>query len=804
MERQLALEERMRTDGIELVKTRTQNANEKGRGETNSYAKRLMAVCIEPFIEAIDKCLESAPKRGVNGKYYRFLSLLSSAHLAHITLTDACSSSMMAEPPALTLVAAKIGMHVEDEVRFGRFREQNPKYVQEILDDFKRKGTQNYRYMHRVLTHKANHIGDGWTEWTNQEKTQTGMILINLLASTSSVFILRKHSKLIKGKQRMQWVIDYTEETREWIKEYVEQVGELMPLKLPCLIEPDDWVDIFNGGYYTPHMRITTRFVKFHSKAHGKYLKQRDMQVPMRACNAIQRTPWRVNTKVLGVLAEVWRKGLGCGLPPAQPLEIPKSPIKAGADIKNLSEAEQSAFFNWKHEARWIHTEERKRIGKACQLSNTMRLAREFSTEASIYFPTQADFRGRLYAVTAGLSPQGPNFGKGVLEFADGMPLGDGEKWWWIHGANVLGNDKVSFDARQHYMQENVDEWCRVAEDPLSHREVWGNADKPWQFLAWCFEVRDFCNAGGSFKSFLPMAQDGSCNGLQHFSAMLHDPVGGAATNLCDGDVPSDIYQRVADVVLQKLLLDGSPAAQQWLNFGIGRKLVKKPVMTMPYGSTRQTCTTSLVEHILSTSKDAFEKPFEAALFLTPIVWDSIGEVVIAARQAMDWLRAVGYEVAKAGMPMCWTSPAGFPVYQLVNKYAVSQIRTVLMGNAARVIIPNEALATVDTNRMRNSSSPNFAHSCDAAHLMLTMDAAQKAGIRHFACIHDDYGTHAYHTEEFNTIIREQFYNMYSGECVLARLKYELEWNSELDLPEVPPHGTLDLTGVLTSKYFFS
>jgi DNA-directed RNA polymerase len=53
--------------------------------------------------------------------------------------------------------------------------------------------------------------------------------------------------------------------------------------------------------------------------------------------------------------------------------------------------------------------------------------------------------------------------------------------------------------------------------------------------------------------SGLPVAQDGSCNGLQHFSALLRDEIGGKAVNLIPGDVPEDVYQRIADKVLSKL-----------------------------------------------------------------------------------------------------------------------------------------------------------------------------------------------------------------------------------------------------------
>src|SRR5690606_26884152 len=125
---------------------------------------------------------------------------------------------------------------------------------------------------------------------------------------------------------------------------------------------------------------------------------------------------------------------------------------------------------------------------------------------------------------------------------------------------------------------------------------------KPWQFLAFLFEYAEAMATGSpeDYVSYLPVGLDGSCNGLQNFSAMLRDPVGGKATNLIPGDKPNDIYAQVAAVCKSKLegllLKPAYPVtdtetsheyARRWLSFGIDRKVAKRPVMTLPYGSTR-------------------------------------------------------------------------------------------------------------------------------------------------------------------------------------------------------------------------
>ncbi|MFO7945906.1 MAG: DNA-directed RNA polymerase, partial [Armatimonadota bacterium] len=101
----------------------------------------------------------------------------------------------------------------------------------------------------------------------------------------------------------------------------------------------------------------------------------------------------------------------------------------------------------------------------------------------------------------------------------------------------------------------------------------------------------------------LPVAADGSCNGLQNFSALLRDKVGGKATNLLPTDIPEDIYSEVASVVTKKLkekALDPEDThAAEWLRIGVSRKITKKPVMTLPYGSTLSSCTESVEEWLM-------------------------------------------------------------------------------------------------------------------------------------------------------------------------------------------------------------
>ena len=56
--------------------------------------------------------------------------------------------------------------------------------------------------------------------------------------------------------------------------------------------------------------------------------------------------------------------------------------------------------------------------------------------------------------------------------------------------------------------------------------------------------------------------------------------------NLIPQDKPNDIYQAVADKVIEYVKADkDQPIAETWLRFGINRKIVKRNVMTYGYSS---------------------------------------------------------------------------------------------------------------------------------------------------------------------------------------------------------------------------
>ena len=85
-----------------------------------------------------------------------------------------------------------------------------------------------------------------------------------------------------------------------------------------------------------------------------------------------------------------------------------------------------------------------------------------------------------------------------------------------------------------------------------------------------------------AFESSLPVHQDGTCNGLQHYAALGGDAAGAAQVNLdvTGNDRPSDVYTFVATMVEAEIAKDkanGNEFAAE-LSGKIARKVVKQTV----------------------------------------------------------------------------------------------------------------------------------------------------------------------------------------------------------------------------------
>ncbi|KAJ3025401.1 DNA-directed RNA polymerase, partial [Rhizophlyctis rosea] len=373
--------------------------------------------------------------------------------------------------------------------------------------------------------------------------------------------------------------------------------------RLPMLVPPRPWLSWRKGGYLrhsSSMVRISPGVSKREAEA---YLDEADarnnLTTVMRSLDVLGSTGWVINESVYEVAARCWNEGVEIkGLPRDWSGEL-RHVEKPREEVEVMTQGERSEYWRQLRRAR---NENSKRISERAEASYRLEIARAFLGH-EIFFPHNLDFRGRAYPIPAHLNHMGNDLCRGLLTFSEKKPLGkDGVRWLKIHLANLSGNDKISFGDRVAFTEANLENVLDSAERPLDGTRWWmtvGGGEDPWQLLAACMELRNaLAYPGGAeaYPSSLPIHQDGTCNGLQHYAALGGDEIGAQQVNLktVEGsDKPGDVYTGVAEVLKGIVEEDakkaegeeGSEEAKMVLG-RVNRKLVKQTVMTNTYGVT--------------------------------------------------------------------------------------------------------------------------------------------------------------------------------------------------------------------------
>lgn len=814
---------------------------EAGQAGDTRVARPLLAEMLPKLSMKIIEFIASQQtgKPGKKASAYKFINGLDPDRIAFLALRTALNLSVASELQLVQLTEA-IGRDVEEEKRFGRIREQDEKaFKQRIAPEILKRSADHFKRAYaRAVEVSMKDAGDlgAWESWGSSNRVAVGLKLVELMIELGILVL----SDINPGNPRKHLkVISLSDEVSAWLKDRAQFLAGVNPIWAPCVVPPKPWTGIHRGAYWG-RGKSNPKFIRGLGKQARKRYFDVDLSNTMQAVNLIQATPWHVNAKVLEVAKAVaqWTHIKVDGM--ASPEVVPKPARLEGMDD------DEKVLKQWKREAAKTWRKERARRSRRMAMELTLEQAGRFVKYERIWFPYNLDFRSRVYAIPAALSPQGNDLAKGLLMLADPSPMGkDGEYWLRMHIANVAGLDKEPMDVRQKWTYDNEDLILEVANDPTVNTWWATEADSPFCFLAACLEFRNWKASHNpeEYRCGLPIAFDGSCSGIQHFSAMLRDEVGGAAVNLTPGERPSDIYRIVAEKVQAQVnhdLIHGSDNVQSsetcdetgeilertqygtkavahwWNKYGITRKVTKRSVMTLPYGSKEYGFADQLFEDIVMPAVDAqgehvFPNPAAASRYMAGLIWDALETTVVAAVGAMNWLQKAAGALASQNMPATWVTPVGFPVWQDYRKKTTKRVDTMICGSI-RLTMTVELTEQSEENELDrykqvNAISPNFVHSMDASHLMLTALAAAAQGVTHFAMIHDSFGTCPGNAGTMFRVVREVMVQTYRDNDVILGF-YEgfasdLTEKSADKIPALPPKGDLVLEDILESRYCF-
>lgn len=802
-EQQLQREIDMLQKGQELYKRamESKDATDLVPGQTLlNRALVPMVDAIEAMIERVEQGKAGRGRPALSVTYLRHLQPAAVAYIACRTILNAAGQADNRTKTAMT-----ISNRIEEAYRTDELMAEAPG----LGHYMGRKAAAWSTSFHRraIMRTGADIANVSGLDWEPKAKLNLGMKLIELFVECTGLIMIRT---LKRGTTNASVILDYTPETRDWLMSQHSRLELMDPKYQPMIVKPRPWTNPIDGGYLTSEVSRTVGLVSNASRGARDELFNQDLTAVYKAINAVQETAWQINPAVYNVLDVLWEQGGGvAGLPPCEPLPLPERPscMDSGIAFEDFTEEQKEVHGVWKREAAAVHGENASLMSKRISTSSKMGIAKSLLEEEEIYFPHHLDFRGRIYPTASGLSPQGDDVAKGLLRFAVGKPLGEnGAAWLLIHAANLFGVDKVSLEDRIAWAEENMASLIDSGLNPLDGERFWLEADSPFCALAVCAEIAGWSIQGDSYISHLPIAMDGTCSGLQHFSAMLADEIGGKAVNLVPADKPADIYTAVANHVEGQLLALTDLEALAWRG-NVTRKIVKRPAMTFAYSVTNRGMRDQILSELNKMGSEAFpgHDNFAMASYLTPLVMEAIRSTVVKAAEAMDWLKNT-VKPAVADGPVAWHTPDGFLVQQRYVKTQGKRFSLWYNGENIKVQLRVEGV-TQDRRRHSNAVAPNFVHSMDAAHLRMVVKELSEEGMTEFAMIHDSFGTHAATLDLMNEKIRSVFVKMYSEDVLgtfLEEIKAQASDEDMAELSTPPAKGNLDLNQIINSDFFFS
>lgn len=641
-------------------------------------------------------------------------------------------------------------------------------------------------------------------KWTPTQRLGIGTRLIQIVISCDIGFSL----SLQRDGKKTSYHVEIDQKTLDDIARLEEDESLLSPRFSPMTCPPVKW-SVVNGVPKGGYRMLPRQFVKSHSDlfTHGGN-EMGSLETAMAAVNAIQDVEWMIDERILALAKRffAYNNEQWSHLIPHATENLNLKPIDKGA-----SKAELKIWRQHRQQQVEAHT---SALSKRVEVAQSIHLATSL-VGAPVFFPHEVDFRGRIYpAAPSRVSPQAGDLGKALLRYAEKVALGrHGLEDLKIWAAGCAGVDKVSFEDRIKWWNDNWGDKPDVDNDLR-----WTEYDDPFLFAQAAMEIADAIRSGRpeTFMSNVSICVDGSQNGLQHLSAMGRDPIGGAAVNLIDSDVPCDLYGEVASLVYNSVIADadtliachadkdelGEPLPPiAWLERleqpKARRKIVKRSVLAYPYGVTK----TGMRDGLMADGfcKDLRGAQFRNAWYLAERIDESVRDVVIAAARLMDWFRIVAEITGKMNIPIDWVAPSGFPCRQryLENNNKVVEV------NSLRLTIkePSEG-DIIDRQAQIRAIVANFVHSIDASHLVMTCMRLVDSGYVSFQFIHDSYGCHAGRIRHLAAVLRQEFVKIHEKNLV-QEFADNLK-SRGIEVPPVPVSGNLDIQAVKTSKFFFA
>lgn len=524
--------------------------------------------------------------------------------------------------------------------------------------------------------------------WEKRDRFELGALLLDVLLDSTPILVARKETR--KGRETVIL------EASPWSRAFMDRPGQMsesravpVPSSTPITVEPE---------------RVCER-VRRRDDSPLTYLQGQPLKLQAEALTKASHVPLHLDPWMVDVVKRCWEGGAKVFSvpPPASEMDLPLS-----------------------GKERWIEERERRRHAQGqLKVDGAIRLMAELAPyKERIYLDHILDFRGRCYTNSGPISYQGPDFMKGCLQFAlSGGELDLNEARMaaashWGHGL-----DRASWSERLEWGSYHTIPMEETAKDPMGFR-WWMDADSPFQLLQVCRAISLYHQ--GQRDAFLPVRFDQTCSGVGHIAALTRNTELALMTNMI-GDTRLDIYTHVAERVERELqvILQFDPSrrrlAEIWLERGINRSLMKRPVVSAVYGAKHYSIRDGFMDVLLADTKLACPADYERliarpAAFLAKVNMEMMSSSLGSVFELQKWMAKVVKTVTQAGQEVQWSSPSDMPCRLWSHRDEKKPVRTHLSGQAGWWNDDSKQRAAELSSRASGpGATANLIHSLDAS-----------------------------------------------------------------------------------------
>jgi DNA-directed RNA polymerase len=677
-------------------------ADMRARGQESrlSHGRQLLIAAARPLVEAmkVDVAIQCAEPTA--GQYHAGFTLLPlfrrPEHAALIALRVVVDHITGGDQ--FNALAARLGRLLEQEVLGQQMARNKPTLFRHL----KRRHTKRSALV-REQVQKV--VGGTREPWTRGEQVQIGALMLVLIERHTSLIEIRQEN--VGGKTVK--MVRPTQEAMALIKACRPASWSVPRGAMVC--PPRPWRGLEGGGALAGDGRLVRGW------AHPDQFEGADLARTLQVVNTLQRQQLAIDRRQVELVRQAWEAGgLGLFKVTAEPPALPHKPEP---------DAPRDVWDRHNREAAAAHHDRRENAGRRLRVERGIQALEEI--EGPCWFAHDLDDRGRVYTTNRVGTHQGQDYEKGAIGFAAAQPLDvDGFEWLLRAAANHWG-ERGAWAERLQWGRDNLELMREVAWSPLELAHLWRQAKDPWQFLQAARAIDSWLE-DPSRPIGCPVRLDQTTSGCGIIAALLRDARLGRECNL-HGSTRHDLYQLVAERVeraLQWQLQTGDRRAhrlaQLWLGHGIDRKLLKGPVLALPYGGRMQGTTDAMAKALeerqgwvqLWEYENRITQP---AIWLARVIHQVMGEELATPQAFLQWTRALGAAVIKQQQAIQWTSPMGFPLRQGKRTPVLRRLTTELFGVQRMTLTvdetpPDGELSLRQTN---GALAANIIHSFDAA-----------------------------------------------------------------------------------------